>query len=137
MYATGQAGGTGGAGGNALGGGLYQAGGTLNSPVGASNILGNSADPGSGGAGGEGGEGAIADIYNSELKGPNGAPGKTGAAGASSPNYDRGGGETVFTSNATSSAMVVSGGLYSVAGTLNGPGTGTGGADAASSARGR
>ena len=137
VYATGQAGGTGGAGGSALGGGLYQAGGTLNSPVGASNILGNSADPGSGGAGGEGGEGATADIYNSELKGPNGVPGKTGAAGASSPNYDRGGGETVFTSNATSSAMVVSGGLYSVAGTLNGPGTGTGGADAASSARGR
>ena len=41
------------------GGGVYQQGGTLYSPVGAAQIEGNYADPGAGGAGGSGGDGGF------------------------------------------------------------------------------
>jgi hypothetical protein len=117
-YEDGQDGGQGGEGGDALGGGLYQAGGTLNSPVGAAQITGNTAIPGKGGPGGTGGAPAE---YQGKTYGSPGTAGASGASGASSPNYSHAGGATVFTSKATSAALAVTGGLYAVGGTLANP----------------
>ncbi len=108
---TGQNGGNGGNGGNALGGGLYQAAGTLVSPVGASTIEDNTAEPGTGGAAGASGE-----VTDGAWPGK---PGSTGTNGTGSANYDRVGGATVFTANATESALSVSGGLYQSSGGLS------------------
>ena len=117
-------GGYGGEGGGAFGGGIYQAGGTLNSPSGSNNLYGNSATPGSGGysgAGGGGGSwsgGKCGYTYNrtsSPGSSPTPNPYYSGSANA---NYDHAGGGTVFSSNSTASAQSV-GGLYQSAGSIN------------------
>ncbi len=111
-------GGDGGNGGNAEGGGLYIDGGTLNIPAGDSSIIANNtATPGQGGAAGAGGaQGHSSRGWHTE----NGNTGSPGAEGAAQSNLSNAGGNTAFmTSQSSSAAQVVSGGLYASSGTLN------------------
>lgn len=115
----GGAGGNGGNGGVALGGGIYQAGGTINSPSGWNNIssIYNSATGGSGGSGGAGTSGAPSgDVckWSGKSGGASGNPGTAAAA------YSYDGGNRVFTSNATANAQSVkASGMMMSGGTLN------------------
>ena len=81
-------------GGAAMGGGIFQANGTLNSPSGTNNVTNNTATPGNAGTG------------------------TWGLAGLSAPNYSRSGGNTCFTANSTANAQSTAG-LYQSAGSLN------------------
>jgi fibronectin-binding autotransporter adhesin len=127
-------GGVGGSGGAALGGGLYQAGGTLNCPNGTSaTIANNISEPGAGGAGGAGGNSAADD----GCEAASGGTGATGATGASVGNYDHAGGQTAFSANSTVSAQSVSGGLYQATGTLSIASVGTPSVQAEAAGNGR
>jgi hypothetical protein len=115
----GGAGGDGGQGGDALGGGIYQTGGTLNSPSGVDNISGNAADPGAGGAEGAGGNGASSSGPLCHCNASGGVAGQPGRSGAAMAQYSHAGGGTAFSAGSTSAALAVSGGLYMTSGTLN------------------
>lgn len=105
--ANGGNGGAGGNGGSASGGGIYQAGGTINfQSVTYDGVSSNVATPGNGGQGGQGGSSASASswigISKSASGGSNGPNGSTGAA---SPNYQFAGGSQVYSSSAAATSQ--------------------------------
>jgi hypothetical protein len=117
-------GGSGGSGGSAIGGGIYLGAGTLNSPLGWNHVYNNYAQKGNGGASGSGGGGGswsqsiCSHTYtrtSSAGTSPTPNPYYSGSANA---NYDKAGGQTVFSSNSTASAQSI-GGLYQSAGSIN------------------
>ena len=111
------AGGNGGNGGVALGGGIYQSGGTLNSPSGWNNIYNNLATGGSGGGGGNGTSGAPS---GDDCKWSGKSGGSSGSTGQAAANYSYDGGNRLFTSKATANAQSVSGsGMTMSGGTLS------------------
>ena len=113
----GGAGGNGGNGGVALGGGIYQNGGTLNSPSGWNNIYNNLATGGAGGGCGGGSSGApSSDVCKWSGK----SGGSNGSTGQAAANYSYDGGNRLFTSKATANAQSVSGsGMTMSGGTLS------------------
>jgi fimbrial isopeptide formation D2 family protein len=127
-------GGRGGSGGQANGGGLYQAGGTLNSQSGGNIITGNSSTPGTGGNGGNGGGGGSTSHsecgYNYNRTSNPGSPGvggnsnsQTGLKASGVANYENGGnGNSILSAKTVGTPLAIRtevGGLYQSAGSLN------------------
>lgn len=106
-YTNGGRGGNGGNGGNALGGGLYQANGTLNAPSSSLNISGNIETPGGAGLGGGGGQsGENEGIECGWGTSGYGTNGSAGSNGNGQGYYIAGGGQT-YSSSAVVGALSV------------------------------